>query len=137
MHRMHRSAAFAAAALITLATVAPAQAARAPRHDPAATDGGLFLTVSGSGGDRLRGVRLRCRPEPAGPHPEAAAACAAVAAAGGDFDRLPGDPHPCTKRFDPVTAEATGGRDERATRWTRTYANACELDAATGAVFRF
>ncbi|MFF0447335.1 SSI family serine proteinase inhibitor [Streptomyces sp. NPDC004609] len=134
MHRTHRSAALAAAALITFAAVAPARAAH---HDPAPSGGGLFLTVTGSEGDRMRGVRLRCTPEPAGPHPDAAGACAAIAAAGGDLDRLPADPHPCSKKFDPVTARATGAGRDRPAEWTRTYANACALDAATGAVFRF
>ncbi|MFI6287848.1 SSI family serine proteinase inhibitor [Streptomyces sp. NPDC051018] len=134
MHRTHRSAVLAAAALITVAAALPARAAH---RDPAPSGGALFLTVTGSEGDWTRGVRLRCAPEPAGPHPDAAGACAAIAAAGGDLDRLPADPHPCTKRFDPVTARATGDGRDRTAEWTRTYPNACALDAATGAVFRF
>ncbi|MFI1393878.1 SSI family serine proteinase inhibitor [Streptomyces sp. NPDC020681] len=130
---MHRSVPLVAAALISLATALPAHAVAA---EPAPAKG-LFLTLSGAEGAWMRGVRLNCAPQPDGPHPEAAAACEALAAAGGDPDKLQGDPHPCTKRFDPVTVGATGSYQGRATAWNKTYANACELDAATGAVFRF
>ncbi|MGI5400524.1 SSI family serine proteinase inhibitor [Streptomyces sp. CA-135486] len=130
---MHRSAVLAAAALMSLAaTAVPAHAvgdAPAPR--------GLFLTVSGSENTWVRGLLLHCPPKPGGAHPYAAAACGALAAARGDLDRLPGDPHACTEEFDPVTAGATGTWRGRMTAWHKTYANACALDAATGEVFRF
>ncbi|WP_405809770.1 subtilase-type protease inhibitor [Streptomyces sp. NBC_00210] len=145
---MHRSAVLAAAALMSLAatavpaTAVPARAvpARAvPAHavgdEPAPR--GLFLTVSGSENTWVRGVLLHCSPEPGGAHPDPAAACSALAAARGDLDRLPGDPHPCTEEFDPVTVDATGTWRGRMTAWHKTYANACALDAATGEVFRF
>ncbi|WAL93460.1 SSI family serine proteinase inhibitor [Streptomyces sp. Je 1-369] len=124
----------AAAALVALGGLAPAQAAETAAP---ATKRGLFLTVSGAENTWTRGVLLRCVPEPAGAHPQAARACEAVAAAGGDFDGLPDDPHACTKEFDPVTATATGSYKGKAVKWHKTYPNACALDADTGHVFRF
>ncbi len=130
---MRRSTSLAAVALITLATIAPAQAV----DDPPAEDRGLFLTVTGSENTWMRGVMLKCTPEPVGPHPAAAEACTALTKAGGDLDKLPANPHPCTKKFDPVTVGATGRWQKRSTSWQKTYPNACALDAATGSVFRF
>jgi hypothetical protein len=130
---MHRRTAFAAVAVITLAAAAPAHAV----GELPAPHGGLFLAVAGDGNTWMRGVLLRCEPAPAGPHPDAAAACEALDAAGGDPGRLPGSPHPCTKEYDPVTAHAAGEWRGRPTVWHKTYANACELDAETGVVFRF
>ncbi|MFE0172074.1 SSI family serine proteinase inhibitor [Streptomyces sp. NPDC059002] len=123
----------AAAALITLGAAAPAHAADgipAPQR-------GLFLTVSGSENTWIRGVLLRCTPEPTGHHPQAELACAAIAEAGGDLDALPDDPHACTKEFDPVTVSATGTFRGRMIGWHKTYPNACTMDADTGYVFRF
>lgn len=134
---MHSRAAFAAAAMISFAI---SFAAAAPAHavgDAPAPRRGLFLTVSGDERTWTRGVLLQCTPLPAGPHPEAAAACLALDVARGDLDRLAGDPHGCTKEYDPVTVGATGSWRGRPTAWHKTYANACELDAATGVVFRF
>ncbi|AZM51401.1 protease inhibitor SIL-V5 [Streptomyces sp. WAC 01529] len=124
----------AAAALIALGAAVPAHAA-----DEALTPKkrGLILTVSGSEDTWIRGVLLRCRPEPMGPHPHAAEACAAIDRAKGNFDRLPDDPHLCTKQYDPVTVSATGTHRNRSVSWHKTYANACEMDADTGYVFRF
>ncbi|NUL02526.1 protease inhibitor SIL-V5 [Streptomyces lunaelactis] len=138
---MHRMATLAAAALVALVAGVPAHAApahaapavgEAPKPAP-----GLFLTLSGADNTWIRGVLLQCPVKPGGPHPHAAAACRALSVARGDLDVLPGDPHPCDKRFDPVTVGATGTWRGRLTAWHKTYANACELDAATGAVFRF
>ncbi|GAA4786001.1 SSI family serine proteinase inhibitor [Streptomyces sanyensis] len=97
----------------------------------------LFLTVSGAENTWIRGVVLSCAPQPAGPHPEAAEACAELEAVDGHLDRLPGDAQPCTKQYDPVTVSATGAWRGRPTSWRRTFANACELTATTGPVFRF
>ncbi len=97
---------------------------------------GMFLTVSGSENTWIRGVLLHCDP-PGGSHPAAEAACADLAAAGGDFDALPGDPHRCTKEYDPVTATATGTYNGRPVAWHRTFPNACVMDGITGPVFRF
>ncbi|WP_327366010.1 SSI family serine proteinase inhibitor [Streptomyces sp. NBC_01217] len=131
---MRLRATLAAAALITLAAAAPAAAD--PFGDPM-EDRGLFLTVSGSDNTWIRGVRLLCPAAPGAHHPHAAAACAAIDEAGGDMDRLPGDPHLCTMELDPVTATATGTWNGRAVNWQHTFGNACELEAATGVVARF
>ncbi|WP_187283418.1 SSI family serine proteinase inhibitor [Streptomyces sp. t39] len=142
---MHRTAALAATALLAVAAAVPAAAA-SPAPDTAAAVSaaekpapprGLFLTVSGAESSWIRGVLLHCSPEPSGPHPDAAGACAALDAARGDLDRLSGDPHPCTKQYDPVTVSATGAWRGRPTAWHKTFANACELSTATGALFRF
>lgn len=140
---MHRSAALAAAALLAVAaavvpSAVPAAASQPPERvaKPVAPRG-LFLTVSGSQNTWIRGVLLQCSPKPSGPHPEAAQACAALDEARGDLDRLRGEPHPCTKQYDPVTVSATGAWRGRPTAWHKTFSNACELAVATGPVFRF
>jgi hypothetical protein len=107
----------------------------APAH--AATERGLSLSVSGDANTWTRGVVLHCHPAPGGRHPNAAAACAAIEAAGGRFDRFSGTSRACTMEYNPVTASATGTWRGRPVSWRTTYANACGLDAATGAVFRF
>ncbi|MGA4862851.1 SSI family serine proteinase inhibitor [Streptomyces lavendulocolor] len=137
----------AAAVLLALAAAVPVHA---DTHDPVpgavpapgpapvpGGDGGLFLTVSGGDESWIRGVRLRCSPRPSGPHPDAEGACAALDTARGNLDRLPGDQHPCTKRFDPVTARAVGEWRGLRLEWRRTYPNACVLDTAAGPLFRF
>ncbi|WP_344363542.1 SSI family serine proteinase inhibitor [Streptomyces gobitricini] len=125
----------AAAVLLALAAAVPVHA---DTHDPDVEGtGGLFLTVSGGDESWIRGVRLRCSPRPSGPHPDAEGACAALDTARGNLDRLPGDQHPCTKRFDPVTARAAGEWRGLRVDWRKTYPNACVLDTATGPLFRF
>ncbi|MER6498054.1 SSI family serine proteinase inhibitor [Streptomyces sp. NPDC001455] len=124
----------ATAVLLTLTAAAPAVAA--PPGKPV-QKGNLLLTVSGGGNTWIRGVRLLCPPVPSTHHPHAVAACADLAAADGDLDALPGDPHLCTKESDPVTVEATGIWDGRRVSWRRTFPNPCEMDVATGPVFRF
>ncbi|MFI2618259.1 SSI family serine proteinase inhibitor [Streptomyces sp. NPDC018584] len=123
----------AAAALIALGTAVPAQAA-----DGAPTrERGFFLTVSGAENSWVRGVTLRCEPEPRGPHPQARKACEAIHRAKADFGALADDPHVCTKQFEPVTASAVGTYRDRLIVWRKTYANACEMHVDTGHVFRF
>ncbi|MEU0395348.1 subtilase-type protease inhibitor [Streptomyces sp. NPDC006208] len=135
---MHRTAALAAAVLVAAIAAVPAAAAPAPDPTELPTaPRGLFLTVSGDENTWIRGVLLHCSPLPGGAHPEPVAACAELAVARGDLDTLPGDPHPCTKEYDPVTVSATGSWRGRPTAWHKTYSNACELSVATGAVFRF
>ncbi|QEV16382.1 SSI family serine proteinase inhibitor [Streptomyces alboniger] len=124
----------AVAALIALGAAVPAHAAD---EAPTPRQRGLFLTVSGSENTWMRGVLLRCRPEPTGPHPQAAEACAAIARAKGNFDKLADDPRMCTKEFDPVTVTASGTYRKRVISWQKTYPNACAMGADTGHVFRF
>ncbi|MEU6058998.1 SSI family serine proteinase inhibitor [Streptomyces sp. NPDC047097] len=134
----------AAAALLTCAAALPAHADTDPvdlSAEPQATaptaPEGLFLTVSGSGDSWIRGVRLSCAPVPSGPHPEAKAACAALDTARGNLDKLSGEERPCTKRFDPVTVRAAGEWRGLPVDWRKSYGNACQMQTATGALFRF
>ncbi|MEV5610106.1 SSI family serine proteinase inhibitor [Streptomyces sp. NPDC052225] len=129
-----RSLPLAAAALLSLAVAvaAPAHAASDPTPQR-----GLLLTVSGDENTWIRGVLLRCAPEPSGHHPYAGAACAELDAAGGDLDALEGTDRVCTKEFAPVTVGATCTHRGKVIAWHKTYANACTMDAATGHVFRF
>lgn len=132
-HRPRTAAALFAAALLTL-TAAPA--ATAAGDGARAEPRGLLLTVSGSQNTWIRGVVLDCPPRVT-PHPQALAACSAITWARGDLDALPGDPHPCTDEYDPVTATADGTWRSHRIHWRKTFSNACELDAQTGPVFRF
>ncbi|WP_369214882.1 SSI family serine proteinase inhibitor [Streptomyces flavofungini] len=125
----------AVAALLALSAAAPARAADtaaapAPRQ-------GLFLTVSESGDTWVRGVLLRCEPRPVGRHPYAERACAEITAAAGNLDGLTRTARPCTKQHDPVTASASGTHRGRAVNWVKVFPNRCELEVATGSVFRF
>ncbi|MCD9145755.1 SSI family serine proteinase inhibitor [Streptomyces albireticuli] len=118
-----------ATALLCLAAV-PAATASEPER------GRLFLTVSGAQNTWIRGVQLTC-PDAGGHHPHAAAACADLQRAKGEPDALAGEGHLCTREYDPVTATVEGDWNGRPLVWHKTYPNACGLDAATGAVFRF
>ncbi|MHC5258127.1 subtilase-type protease inhibitor [Streptomyces sp. UC4497] len=126
-----RSLYVAAAAFLSLAAAAPAA------HAGAEQPRGLFLTVSRAENTWVRGVLLRCTPEPSGHHPYAAEACAALDEAGGDLDALPVEQQICTKEYDPVTVAATGTYRGKAITWDKTFGNACEMNASTGHVFRF
>ncbi|MET7338984.1 SSI family serine proteinase inhibitor [Nonomuraea sp. NPDC005650] len=120
-------ACIATAASVVLAPL-PAQAAAVPN--------GLFLSVTGNGGTWLRAIVIQC-PLRADQHPYGALTCALLTAVDGNIDRLPGNPHPCTRQNDPVTATATGIWQNRRVNWQKTFSNACVLDAATSPVFHF
>ncbi|WP_447035307.1 SSI family serine proteinase inhibitor [Streptomyces sp. DSM 118878] len=124
----------AVAALIALGASAPAQAVDTAAFAPKR---GFFLTVSEADNTRVRGVLLRCDPKPAGRHPHAASACAEIARASGDLGALPRTPRPCTKKYDPVTVSATGTHRGRGISWVKDFPNRCEMEVATGSVFRF
>ncbi|GAA3854265.1 hypothetical protein GCM10022243_19760 [Saccharothrix violaceirubra] len=115
------------AAALVVATAAPAGATEQT---------GLYLVISDPDGTWGRGVSLDCPPNRA-LHPHAESACADLDMAGGDFDNLPGDQHPCTLEYDPVEATAEGTYQGNSVRWTAEFSNACTLDADTGWVFRF
>ncbi|GGV03277.1 subtilase-type protease inhibitor [Streptomyces albospinus] len=97
---------------------------------------GLFLSVSGSDDTWIHGVRLTC-PDTRGSHPHGAAACDALAWAHGDLDALRGEPHVCTREYDPVVVAASGSWRGAPVDWRKEFPNACTMDAATGPVFRF
>ncbi|CAM5306807.1 hypothetical protein GCM10010329_60420 [Streptomyces spiroverticillatus] len=130
--RPFRTTAFAAVALLALA---PAATAVADAHPTPKR--GLLLTVSGAQDTWIRGVSLHCSAPVGGGHPQPREACDDLTWARGSFDALPGNPHPCTKQYDPVTATADGTWRGQPVHWKKTFGNACELDAATGPVFRF
>ncbi|WP_234334343.1 SSI family serine proteinase inhibitor [Streptomyces sp. NRRL B-1347] len=102
-----RSFLVTSAALLALAASAVPSAA-ASAEGPPPGERGLFLTLSGDQNTWMRGVLLRCTPEPSGHHPFAREACADLDQAGGDFDELPHDERICTKEYAPVTVGATG-----------------------------
>ncbi|EPH46830.1 subtilase-type protease inhibitor [Streptomyces aurantiacus] len=131
-----RSLTVTSAALIALAAAA-APVAAAPGTDAPSRQRGVFLTVSGDENTWIRGVVLRCVPEPGGHHPHAARACAELDAAGGDFDKLAREGSLCTREYSPVTVSATGEFRGKPVTWRKTYGNACELESGTGHVFRF
>ncbi|SEG93113.1 Subtilisin inhibitor-like [Thermomonospora echinospora] len=128
------------AALVALLPAGIVLADTPSRYDrPAAGTHGthlkLTVTYPGAPVSSARTVTLRC--DPAGrDHPHAAAACA-------DLDRSHGrflhDPRQtiCTMEYRPVTAKATGRWQGRAVSFTKSFPNACVMDARTGAVFRF
>ncbi|MEU5305913.1 SSI family serine proteinase inhibitor [Streptomyces noursei] len=126
-------AVLAAGVTVALCTAFGVASARATDRD---VSDGLFLTVSGAGDTWIHGVRLFC-PDTRGTHPHGAAACAELASAHGDLDALRGDPHICTREYDPVTVAASGRWRGRIVTWHRQFPNACTMDAATGPVFRF
>ncbi|MEV0319753.1 subtilase-type protease inhibitor [Streptomyces sp. NPDC050658] len=128
-----RPVAASAAVLIAVSAAAPAYATELPPPPR-----GLFLTVSGDEGTWIRGVLLKCEPEPSGHHPQAAEACADIEEAHGDFDRLPAESGICTKQYAPVTVSASGMYQGRPVGWQKTYDNACVMTHATGGhVFDF
>jgi hypothetical protein len=83
-----------------------------------------------------RAVTLDCSPAGGG-HPKAAKACAALKDAGGKPNRLERHHDACTQEFAPVDAAIDGKWKGRTVRWTRHFANTCQLIRATGVVFRF
>ncbi|GAA3001986.1 SSI family serine proteinase inhibitor [Streptomyces fulvorobeus] len=134
------TAAVAAVLLGTgLAGTAHASTAAAPGPAPsiAVEEAQLALTVSDAEGTWSRAVLLTCPAAAVPGHPDPAAACADLTRAGGDLDALPGDPHSCTREYEPVIAQVSGAYRGRPVAWSRTYPNACLLDAGTGSVFRF
>ncbi|AZS75789.1 protease inhibitor [Streptomyces lydicus] len=124
------------ATVLATLSVALLCAGPAGADEPPSGDQGMQLTVSGAGNTWIRGVRLSC-PDIHRRHPHAGAACDALTWARGDLDALRGDPHNCTREFDPVTVTATGTWRGVPVNWRKEYPNACTMDSATGPVFRF
>ncbi|CCK26642.1 hypothetical protein BN159_2263 [Streptomyces davaonensis JCM 4913] len=125
-----RGVLLAAASLLVLATV-PAQAA-----DRETLPGNwlqLTLTTGDEQSSDTRGTLLMCDP-PQG-HGRAAEACGQLAAVQGDIDAMTPENTVCTMIYAPVTARASGQWNGRPVEYTRTFGNACEMAAWTGAVF--
>lgn len=83
-------------------------------------------------------ARLECQPS-GGTHPHADRACNDVAAAGGDFDNLPGAQTlmACTMEFRPVLVSAHGHWFGQPVHWRHQYPNPCVLVSEAGTVFDF
>ncbi|MFC4498225.1 MULTISPECIES: SSI family serine proteinase inhibitor [Streptomyces] len=128
------------AARVAVATVLLAAAGAAPAtalsRDSSLPGNWLQLTLThGTSQSReTNSTLLLCDP-PQG-HSRAVEACADLARAGGDVGAVPGNPGAiCAMLYAPVTARAEGLWNGRSVRYTRTFANDCELAALTGAVF--
>lgn len=120
-------------ALITGMTAAVPAAGAA--EATAASDTFLVLGVSSGGHEQF--VTLQCDPA-GGTHPHAEATCNALLAAGGDIDKLVGQPGTmCPDIYDPATATASGHYQGVQLIFRRTYPNHCELDTETAPVFQF
>lgn len=84
----------------------------------------------------IRFATLTCDPA-GGFHPSAAAACDALAAAGGDFDKLPGNPGgACPHIYSPIRAAAFGQWRGTPVNYGAQYGNPCLMLVETGPVFR-
>lgn len=96
-----------------------------------------FLVLGVAGNEQEQFVTLVCDPAN-GTHPHAEAACNALLAAGGDIDKVVGQPDTlCPDSYDPVTATASGQYQGVQLVFRRTYPNHCELDTKTAPVFQF
>ncbi|GAA3201517.1 SSI family serine proteinase inhibitor [Actinocorallia longicatena] len=94
------------------------------------------ITLAGGGViSSYRALILDCDP-PNGHHPRAEEACAQLEASGGRIERDPGEVI-CTEEYAPLTVEAEGTWRGTEISFQRTYGNACEMSAATGALFDF
>lgn len=128
-------AAFAVCAALAPAGAIPAQADTGPRQ-AAST---LALTITPGEQASLDGKKTALSCDPAGgQHPHANMACAELTRVDGDFDALSVHPNQmCMWLYKPVTVTADGSWHARAVHYRKTYGNDCQLEAATGPVFRF
>jgi hypothetical protein len=118
-------------ALITGITVAGTGAAEAK----AAPETFLVLGVASHGHEQF--VTLHCDP-PSGTHPHPEATCNALLAAGGDIEKVVGQPGTlCPDIYDPATATASGQYQGAQLIFRRTYPNHCKLDTETAPLFQF
>jgi hypothetical protein len=96
----------------------------------------LYVTVAKGETARfgeMRDTMLLCDP-PQG-HRHAARACQELGEADGDIARIPPRNVFCPMIHAPVTASARGQWDGRTVAYTKTFPNACVMEATTGAVF--
>ncbi|WP_406404801.1 subtilase-type protease inhibitor [Streptomyces sp. NBC_00879] len=88
-----------------------------------------------------RAVTLTCTPDATGTHPAAEDACAALTQVNGDFSSLAeisrGQPHFCTKQYNPVTVTAQGVWGGKRVTYEHTFANECIKNAEGSDVFEF
>ncbi|MFF3942225.1 SSI family serine proteinase inhibitor [Streptomyces phaeofaciens] len=122
----------AAAVLLLAAAAVPAHAAARDTFP----GNWLQLTVTRGASPSAdgRGTLLLCDP-PQG-HSRAVEACGQLAAVDGDPGGLTAAQDAvCAMVYAPVTARASGRWNGRPVEYSRTFGNACELAALTGAVF--
>jgi Subtilisin inhibitor-like len=109
------------------------------RAGAAAPENELWLTVvrgeNPDGPDR-QWATLDCGPD-GGTHPAPTRACTALRGVGGNIDALPATELMCSKIYAPVVAQALGHWNGTTVRYTKQFANRCELNARTGVVFAF
>ncbi|MFD0007871.1 subtilase-type protease inhibitor [Streptomyces sp. NPDC127178] len=127
----------AAAAITTAAPSAHAE------PDSLFAPSALVITssrVDGSGAID-QAMTLSCAPRPTGTHPAPASACRELRWTAGDFSTLLAetDDHACIKIYAPVTIGIEGVWQGQRVSWQRSFANACEREAAVqgNAVFAF
>jgi hypothetical protein len=115
-----------------------ATATARPRQVPqSSTELNLTISEGSVSVAALRARTLMCHPT-GGNHPHGDVACRDVDAAGGNLDRLPGEPGKvCSGVYKPVTVNALGEWRGIPVRFDRTYRNACKMTASTGLVFEF
>ncbi|WP_441246374.1 SSI family serine proteinase inhibitor [Kitasatospora sp. McL0602] len=112
--------------------------AAAPFAVPSATPTSGFIqlyVVREADDSAAEDQSFTCAPN-GGHHPDPGGACAAMAAAGGDLDRLAGDPGlVCPDLVDPVTATAYGNWGGQEITWQKKYTSLCLLHRAATPVF--
>lgn len=121
----------AGALLLSSLVSAPAFAGRPSASRPTE----LTLSYAAEAG-YATAVTLRCDP-PGGGHPEAAQACRVLRKAGGRPDDLRPARRMCMMIYAPITAQVSGRWKGMRVNWSRRFGNACEMNRATGVLFKF
>ena len=126
----------AAAAAVAAVVAAPANGADAVAADgPLRARTDLTLAYMAEAG-YATAVALRCDP-PGGAHPNPTAACRTLRTVGGRPARIEPARTMCTMIYAPITAQITGKWRGKKLSWSKTYGNPCEMNRATGVLFRF
>ncbi|WP_084516430.1 SSI family serine proteinase inhibitor [Microtetraspora niveoalba] len=108
-------------------------------HPMKARTRSLVVTVAkGDAGTQPQRFALLSCSSGRGTHPAPTKACPMLEKVGGDPAKLTPDPAvACPMLFEPITVSASGIWDDAYIRFERTYGNACQLRAMTGAIFAF
>ncbi|MFI8219984.1 subtilase-type protease inhibitor [Streptomyces sp. NPDC085932] len=139
---MRKSTGLAATVLATAAITGAAPSAHA---EPGSLYAPSALVITSTRADGFgtidQATTLSCAPRPTGTHPAPGPACQELRRTAGDFGTLlaeAGD-HACIKIYAPVTIGIEGVWQGQRVSWQRSFANACEREAAVqgNAVFAF